>query len=358
VPEAVGSRLAFRLDGVTDNSSWLSDMLSVMGGAPITEWPEPLQAAALEKLDLPADALAGDESGGSEGGGMPEEDAGGTSEVPGGADGAARTLGAGGRPISCAAVDVERIEREMDDAEARIARELMRIATQHRKSFRERYSDEVEDNRVDPKVLRSKARRMRSDYLPQYREVVSESLRDLAERGALSVYRETGLGEQPVRLPSEALTELDVAADQIAQEAYQRQQGYLEERLIDFAHGDETRALPKLAESSWRGIAQRAPGLAYNVGRDHAIKRVRARINNGATQLADQEILAERISVLDSNTCSTCRQLDGTVTRVGSQRYEDLKPPARCEGRHRCRCINSYVPEGSPDFKDLLSEVE
>jgi hypothetical protein len=44
--------VGFSLDHVSDTSSWVSDMTTLMGKKPLTEWPEPLQEKALDKMDL------------------------------------------------------------------------------------------------------------------------------------------------------------------------------------------------------------------------------------------------------------------------------------------------------------------
>lgn len=53
-------RAHMRLGAGIDASKWLEDVRESMGGVPMTQWPTTLQEAALEKLDLPKDALEAD----------------------------------------------------------------------------------------------------------------------------------------------------------------------------------------------------------------------------------------------------------------------------------------------------------
>ena len=55
--------IQMRLGAQIDTTQWVADMQKLMGGQPVTRWPETLQKAALDKMDLPEDAL---EAGGDE----------------------------------------------------------------------------------------------------------------------------------------------------------------------------------------------------------------------------------------------------------------------------------------------------
>jgi hypothetical protein len=44
-----------------------------------------------------------------------------------------------------------------------------------------------------------------------------------------------------------------------------------------------------------------------------------------------------RSEVLDARTCQACAGLDGTMVKIGTSEYEQLMPPARCEGGDNCR---------------------
>lgn len=51
--------VGMRLGAGIDTSAWVADLSSLMGKQPMTRWPDDLQSAALDKLDLPDDALEG-----------------------------------------------------------------------------------------------------------------------------------------------------------------------------------------------------------------------------------------------------------------------------------------------------------
>jgi hypothetical protein len=52
---------------------------------------------------------------------------------------------------------------------------------------------------------------------------------------------------------------------------------------------------------------------------------------------------AMRSEQLDPNTCRTCEELHGTITRVGSADYYDTLPPTGCSGAGRCRGIEVFA---------------
>jgi len=52
---------------------------------------------------------------------------------------------------------------------------------------------------------------------------------------------------------------------------------------------------------------------------------------------------AQRSEVLDENTCSQCRKLDGIIVRVNSPEFARYSPPNYCLGSHQCRGVWVYI---------------
>jgi hypothetical protein len=77
--------------------------------------------------------------------------------------------------------------------------------------------------------------------------------------------------------------------------------------------------------------ARRVTNVAYNQGRDVAIKLAQAR---------GEASWAMRSELLDEATCIVCeKEMDGTMYEIGSPAYEANFPPARCLGQERCRGV-------------------
>lgn len=74
--------VGFSLDHVTDTSSWVSDMVDLMGKKPLPEWPEALQEKALDRMGLDQDLLRQDDTPEPQSPDQPTPDP----QVPGGVD--------------------------------------------------------------------------------------------------------------------------------------------------------------------------------------------------------------------------------------------------------------------------------
>lgn len=83
-------------------------------------------------------------------------------------------------------------------------------------------------------------------------------------------------------------------------------------------------------------LARESSTVAYGEGR--AVEIVAAKRRGEATY-------ALRSEVLDEASCATCVTLDGTVVEIGSADFSELKPPAKCDGRERCRGF--YIAVGN-----------
>ena len=104
--------------------------------------------------------------------------------------------------------------------------------------------------------------------------------------------------------------------------------------------------LTALSDKAIRSAAGLTVSEALNLGRESVAKR--------------NETLVEEVvysAILDDNVCDACRPLDGRSLRMGTQEYEDTKPPRAqggsveaCHGINRCRCvlIFSFKSEATP----------
>jgi len=88
--------------------------------------------------------------------------------------------------------------------------------------------------------------------------------------------------------------------------------------------------LGSLSEGPIESAGSQGSNVAYNAGRD-----VEAKV---AASEGESEWLL-RSELLDVNTCGPCRQLDGTLVKIGSAGAEALLPPAQCLGGDRCRGV-------------------
>ncbi len=76
--------------------------------------------------------------------------------------------------------------------------------------------------------------------------------------------------------------------------------------------------------------------VAYNQGRGAEI---------ATAGLDGRAQFVVRSEVLDTRTCRSCANLDGTVVPINSPEYAQFMPPAMCEGGDRCRGFYIAVSE-------------
>ena len=92
-------------------------------------------------------------------------------------------------------------------------------------------------------------------------------------------------------------------------------------------------SLTKLSDREIRRTAGSSVTTALNLGRQAA-----------AVKHADKIEHAIFSSVLDTESCSPCEELDGVELELNDPRFEDYRPPySGCDGRGRCRCVYVYV---------------
>jgi phage gp29-like protein len=97
-------------------------------------------------------------------------------------------------------------------------------------------------------------------------------------------------------------------------------------------------ALTALSERAIKSAAGETVSEAMNLGRESVAKRNK--------NLVEEVVYS---AILDDNLCESCAGLDGTTYELGTQAYEDAKPPRpaggpieECHGRNRCRCTYIY----------------
>ena len=93
--------------------------------------------------------------------------------------------------------------------------------------------------------------------------------------------------------------------------------------------------LTALSDKAIRSAAGLTVSEALNLGRESVAKR--------------NEALVEEVvysAILDGKACEICSALNGRSLQMGTQEYEDTKPPRvsggnieECHGRNRCRCV-------------------
>ena len=93
-----------------------------------------------------------------------------------------------------------------------------------------------------------------------------------------------------------------------------------------------------LSDRAIQSAAGMTVSEALNLGRESVAKR-------------NENLVEEAVysAILDENVCPVCSGLNGTSYQVGTQAYEDAKPPRsvggvveECHGRNRCRCTYIY----------------
>jgi hypothetical protein len=88
--------------------------------------------------------------------------------------------------------------------------------------------------------------------------------------------------------------------------------------------------LPALSTKPDEAVSRNVSTVGLGEGRASALRQ---EAKGGGVEFA------VRSAVLDPNTCPPCAALDLKVVEIGSDDFRDLKPPAKCDGRERCRCF-------------------
>lgn len=235
-----------------------------------------------------------------------------------------------------------RLERLMDREERGLANDLKQLVIDYRKDFK-RF---VRDNpNATPGRLDRYLRQLRDTYRPKMRDAIAERTRRIRERTReITLDENPRLAElvSPSRLPNPDVRQnagfensLQLIVDDLARELLNRAEGaatgsYSENQRTTDADGEAQQTqIDRPADSTVDKTASEAGSSAVTEGRDDVSKEA---------QESGAKVMATRTAVLDSNTCDPCESLDGTTVEVGSQRYNRIAPPAKCEGRRRCRC--------------------
>ena len=309
----------YRMHGMQDNSAWIQDATTAFG-AGMSSWPKKAQLAGLEKLGLPPETF--DEMEAEE----EEQEPPGSDTTEGDATEGAESGGA----IQLAERELDvlhDIEAMMDEGEKALADRLDALNRQLRDDFAARVRDSVMPTLAARDALRDA-------FAPRYRGEVASWADEMAERARDMLLADFGVEVLATRFAS---SELEVMAANVADEALNRQLGYLTQAQIPREGGDTLRNLPLLEKSTLALIASQAVSTAINQGRHAGADLI---IN--AAGAGDKRLRATRSAQLDRQTCEACARLDGVTAIVGSKRYHRLMPPHRCYGGGRCRCIYFY----------------
>lgn len=204
----------------------------------------------------------------------------------------------------------------------------MRVQREHRRAFidgMQGLASERERRIVD--------RRLRNEYEPLYIEAAATVLYEVASDAATSLARELGI--PPDQVPNVVDDIVEYGASRAGQEAFNRAQGWYREQMVnEIETGNRTR-IALLAAATLAAITSKAVSAAYEQGRESAIDIV--------VDVSSGPIKARRTAILDKNTCEECQRLHGSTYVYDSDAYHANKPPAWCEGLHRCRCQMEYI---------------
>ena len=336
-------RLKWRMDGLSDDGQWLDDAVKVFGG-PISTWPKAAQAAGLEKLDLPADTFDSTEEA------EPEEDADLELSESGPWLLSESSCGCGGA-CGCGSVDnaeptqlvdvtygarayaeVDGLEAIMDATQDALAASFASIQRQMRDQWREL----IRDNTSATDLVADR-RALRDQFEPILLEAVIEAMKTAAERSG-SAYLEALGSTGSYTLDVDR--EIELLAVSTADEALGRMIGVMTDSEVERQRGGGRQTISTLAASTLGLLAARVVSSAINRARDSVAQGLLSAATERGAKVG--RVMAERSAVLDSNTCATCRDLDGRTAVVGSESYRRLTPPNQCQGRERCRCVWLY----------------
>lgn len=96
--------------------------------------------------------------------------------------------------------------------------------------------------------------------------------------------------------------------------------------------------LDDLSEKPIQDLARTSSTVAYNEGRKAELLTA---LDTG------KATFVVRSEVLDTNTCRPCEALDGAVFEIGTPEFREYQPPAKCDGRDRCRGFYVPIAEGA-----------
>lgn len=196
---------------------------------------------------------------------------------------------------------------------------------------------------LDSKRLDAVLRAYLADVRAEGGHAVKRELRKGAvaevERGVLQA---AGTDDEDADIIDEADAVIDAQQDALKRRMVQRLRGEVEREAIDTMRtgGDATEVVNRavarqLDTGAFRADAGSVTTKAFNVGRDEA-----ARIMGGIASV-------EYSAILDSGTCSPCREMDGRTALFDSPEHDAMLPPNRdCEGGDRCRCLLVMIPGG------------
>lgn len=286
--------------------------------------------------------------------------------------------------------EINELEEVMNRGESRLARQLTQVTIDHKKAFKEVVRDQKPQSVSQFRRLKQT---LESEFLPRYEKVMQKQSAWMQKKAAEVTFEQNEsfqqiLGEnwQPRKflsiqnnqrlsnriekdesdLPAgaigaaisggvrgrEVFAENDFLTDantgtialtlsQASEEIFSRNQGHMSDQVAEIlrqqtAAGELTQSqIKRIQESTIEDVASKATGPSVNSGRRDVLNEV---VQRSGVEKAK----ATRDATLDENTCDSCENLDGERVVVGSDRYHKIKPPSKCDGGHRCRCVMDY----------------
>lgn len=196
---------------------------------------------------------------------------------------------------------------------------------------------------VSGRALKPRLRKLRRQVLRFGRQQVRDELRrqrrsvPLAKSPAWATPSGTKVWEQSIE-QLETTLNIDVGRliDGMVSEFLQEYERLVSQGLDmdQIADGLEA-SLGSLSERALQGEARGMTAVDFNRGR-----------NAGIQEAGDDVSFVVRSEILDENTCGPCRDLDGRLFHVNSTEYWQNMPPAKCDGKERCRGFYLVVGKG------------
>lgn len=252
-------------------------------------------------------------------------------------------------------VDWITLERGLDNATDKI----VSAYTSVQKKQIDKVVDEAMKAITSDKPADEKAEMLENVNIPYKREIASsigKVLADLYGLGQREVKQEMSRqGGEPLRLAMpldgendstikrflrfRALAMVTSLSDRIKGSLLNNGLNMIREGVTDRMMLEGT--LTALSDKAIKSAAGMTVSEALNLGRESVAKR-----NENLVEEAVYSAIMDRDPDTGEGTCPVCEGLNGRQFEIGTQAYEDVKPPRlaggtieACHGRDRCRCV-------------------
>ncbi len=236
--------------------------------------------------------------------------------------------------------DIERAQRmadRLDRFDAGTATAIRKVAQEHRRAYIERVRPAP--NRDAERVAEDA---IRAEFLPKYRQTVEERIESLWKEGAqFAIKKELGLD---ISAEPELGDLGEIIVDDTAETAFSEAHDWYREQHRAEVQAGKPQQIKANAKSTFQKIARRGSSQAWQQSKVEGVRVVEPILNEIAP---GGRLIAVRIAVMDSNTCSVCEGLNGREFKFGSATYQRSLPPNGCEGGLKCRCDMQYFLETS-----------